>query len=83
MQFITRLGEVVMLENGKSYQVFEQKEYNSKAYVTLREVPEAEEDLLNFEKYKFKFAEEVIQNNDFYLVPVDDKELVAKLSKLK
>ena len=83
MQFVTKVGEVVVLENGVAYQIFEQKEYNSRGYVAIREVPKSEEDLLNFDKYKFKFAEEVVNDENFYLALVTDKALVKELSKLK
>lgn len=83
MEFVTRPGEIVSLEDGKLYQIFQQVEYDSRAYVVLRIVPETAEDTYNFEKNKFMYAEEVIQDDNFYLVPVDDKELIEKLSTLK
>lgn len=83
MEFITRLGEMVTMDDGSSYQVFQQIEFNSKPYVLLREVPKTEEEKLDFEKYKFRYAEEVLQNDDLYLIPVNDKNLISKLNDIK
>lgn len=82
MEFISRPGELVVLSNGETYQVYEQIEYGDEAYIALRQVPNTESDNFDFQKYPIEFAKEIVSEGSYLLKAIKDKTIIKELSSL-
>jgi hypothetical protein len=79
MEFISKIGDIVLLENNESLVVVDCIEYQEEAYLKLGNVLIEE----NNEQYLSGFVKEVIEDDGTYkLALVDNLETINALEKI-
>ena len=83
MDFVTRLGDVVLLENETAYQVLAQKEFNGEGYLFISKVHENIEDIFDSNKNEFAVVQEVVDEDDeFFLSVIEDETIINEIKKM-
>ncbi len=83
MEFVSHIGDVVLLENDERYLVISQVEYENDPYVLICKVQDFSELEQNIE-IEYKFAKELVRENNYSLVLVDDEKTISNLfNKIK
>ena len=79
MEFISKIGDIVLLENGESLVVVDCVEYQEEAYLKLGNVLIEN----NNEQYISGFVKEVIEDDGTYKISlVNDPDLIDTLEKI-
>ena len=83
MEFVSHIGDVVLLQNDEKYLVISQFEYENDPYVLIFKVQDFSEDEQNIE-VEYKFATELVRDNNYSLALVEDKNTISNLfNKIK
>ena len=82
MEFVTKVGDILHLDNNEAFQVAKQFEYEGEAYLCIISIPEDIDDIFEMSKRYVQIVREVVDENDeFFVEEIEDKELLAKLEK--
>lgn len=81
MKFVTKVGDILNLDNGEHFQVVKCFEYENQAYLFIMSIPEEFEDIFDNSKKTFQIVREVVTDNSAYLEEIKDKELLKKLEQ--
>jgi len=83
MDFVTKVGDIVLLDNETAYQVLAQKEFNGQGYLFISKVHTDIENVFASEKDEFEIVQEVIDEDDeFFLATVEDKTVIEEIKKM-
>lgn len=82
MGFVSKIGDILMLDEGKNYYVINQVEYNNVSYLIVAEVGVDLDMIINMEKNAIVVKEVVDDNDDYFLTIVEDKALSKKIMDL-
>ena len=82
MEFLSKPGELIKLENGKVFLVVKNIEYKSENYLYLYQPSENPDDFFDKSIQKTTFAKEINDNGVAVLEEVTDKRVYNALVKL-
>jgi len=84
MSFFFDVGETVIMENGDIYEIVHKVMYNDEEYVILKKEISSLEDLANVENDdKMSLCKVVFENNEVFLNPIEDEELMQIILGIK
>ena len=74
----SKYGDIIVLENGKTYQVMGVLEYEGNGYLYIMEAPNELVDAFDTKKLKTAYVKEVIneETEEFSIEPIEDKALL-------
>lgn len=82
MEFVSKINDILMLDDEKAYFVKSQVEIDGENYLLLQAVPEKIEDISSKESKNIEFVKEVVDEQDeFYLETVESSELKKQILK--
>lgn len=82
MDFVSKVNDILMLDDEKSYFVKSQVEVNGENYLLLQEVPNKFNDMIPENSRNIEFVKEVVdEDNEFYLETVESVELKQQILK--
>lgn len=82
MEFVSKPGDAIKLEDDRVYLVVKTLEYEGEAYLYLYEPSEDPVDFLDEDVKKTTFLKEVNENGEFMLEEIMDKKVYNKLVDL-
>ena len=82
MEFVSKPGDVVKLEDDRVYLVVKTLEYEGEGYLYLYEPSENPDDFLDPDVKKTAFLKEVNENGEYMLEEIIDKKVYNKLVNL-
>ncbi len=83
MSFIAKVGDIVILDEGKHYLVLNCLEMEGKAYLLVRRVKMSLESVLQLDDQENEIVQELIdENNEYYFQFVKDEEVVSKINQI-
>ena len=82
MDFVSKINDILMLDDEKSYFVKSQVELGGEKYLLLQEVPDKFKDIIPEKSRNIEFVKEVVdEDNEFYLETVESVELKQQILK--
>lgn len=82
MEFVTKVGDILHLDNNEAFQVAKQFEFEGEPYLCIISIPEDIDDAFDMSKRYVQIVREVVDESDeFFVEEIEDKELLAKLEK--
>jgi len=83
MEFIAKIGDTLLFDEGENCQVLDRCEYNGKNYLFCMTVPIEIEAIFDAKKRKTFFAQEVVdENNNYGLGIVEDKTIIKAIKEI-
>ena len=83
MKFIAKVGDIVILDEGKHYLVLNCLEMEGKAYLVVRRMKMSLESVLQLDNQEKEIVQELIdENNEYYFQFVKDEEVVSKIKQI-
>lgn len=79
MEFVSKVNDILMLEDEKSYFVKKQVVFNNENYLLLQEVPDRLQDIYPETAKPIEFVKEVVENEELFLETVESTELKKQL----
>ena len=81
MDFISKIGDVLFLEDGKNYQVVDRCVHCNKNYLLLINVPDKVKDIFDIESREVVVVKEIVEEGEFSLSIIEDEKLIGSLEK--
>ena len=83
MKFVAKVGDIILLDEGKHYLVLNCLEMEGKAYLVVRKLKMSMESVLQLDNQEKEIVQELIdENNEYYFSFVTDEEVVAKINQI-
>ena len=79
MSFVAKKGEIVVLEDNEAYQVVARAMCEENAYLLLIKVKTNVQDIFDESKRETQIVQEIVEDGEYFLSPVTDKNLVQKI----
>ena len=79
MSFVAKKGEIVVLEDNEAYQVVARAMCEENAYLLLIKVKTNIQDIFDESKRETQIVQEIVEDGEYFLSPVTDKNLVQKI----
>ncbi len=83
MEFVVKVGDIVMLEDELNYRVLDCVELDGNGYVILKKFELTVDSVLQLDNAKEIVVQEVIDNEgDYFLQIVTDEDILKRIEKL-
>jgi hypothetical protein len=83
MEFVVKVGDIVMLEDELNYRVLDCVELDGNGYVILKKFELTVDSVLQLDNAKEIVVQEVIDNeDDYFLQIVTDQDILKRIEKL-
>ena len=83
MDFVSKIGDILIVDENEKYQVLKQCNYNDKNYLFVISVPNKLEHMLDVDKRQTAFVEEIVdEEQNFGIMIVKELSIINELKKI-